>query len=114
MKKMDKKVDNALRGALTEVCELAIDEVSGFEWLTHFSNYRDFPASLLVVCVFSTKDELVNAQNTQQDDYLRELIHDKLSAANIQIKDIRQHVKFDTEEACEKEHAGKWNERFRR
>lgn len=113
MKKADKKIENCTRQVLTEVCEVALDEVTGFKWITHFANYSYFPDSLSVVCVFDTNNELSNACGAHQDDFLRNLIKEKLSTADIQIKDIRQHVNFDTEEACENENGGKWHERFR-
>jgi hypothetical protein len=113
MKKSDKKIENTLRKALTEVCEIALDEVAGFKWITHFVNYNDFPNSLSVVCVFDTNNDLSNTLSSHKDDYLRGLIKEKLDSANIQIRDIRQLVSFDTEEACSTEHAGKWHERFK-
>jgi hypothetical protein len=113
MKKSAKKIDNAVREALTDVCEVALDEVTGFKWITHFANYSSFPGSLSVVCVFDTNNDLSSALNTLKDDYLCNLIKEKLSAADIHIKDMKQHVSFDTEEACENENGGKWHERFR-
>jgi hypothetical protein len=112
MKKTDKKTDNTVREALTKVCELALDDVPGFKWLTHFVNYRNFPSSLSVVCVFDTNDDLSSALNTHKDDYLRKLIQTELSAVGIYIRDMKQHVSFDTEEACDNENGGKWHERF--
>ncbi|MEH6585796.1 MAG: hypothetical protein V7720_04515 [Halioglobus sp.] len=112
MKKSHKKMDNAVRIALTDVCEEALVEVTGFQWLTHFADYSSFPSSLSVVCVFDTDNDLACALNCLNDDYLRDLIKEKLSAANIEIRDIRQHVSFDTEEACKRQNGGKWHERF--
>jgi hypothetical protein len=112
MKKTDKKLDNSLRKALIEVCEVALDEVPGFTWLTHLVSYTHFPSSLLVVCVFDTNDTLSLSCAAHKDDVLRSLIHESLAAAGVTLKDIRQHVHFDTEEACQNEHAGKWNVRF--
>ncbi|WP_372743413.1 Fis family transcriptional regulator [Neptunomonas sp.] len=101
MKKTDKKIENAIRIALTEVCDVALDEVPGFKWITHFVNYDAFPSSLVVVCVFATKSDLSSALSTHHDDFLRTLITNKLSAANIQCKDSRQYVRFDSEETWE-------------
>lgn len=112
MKKSDKKMDNAVRIALTNVCEVALVEVSGFQWITHFANYSSFPNSLSVVCVFDTNEDLSIALKTRQDDYLRNLIKEKLGAASIDIRDIKRHVSFDTEEACKKDNDGKWHQRF--
>ncbi len=113
MKKADKKIENSARKALIEVCELALDEVAGFKWITHFANYSSFPSSLSVVCVFDTNSDLSNAYDAHKDDFLRNLIKEKLSTVGIHIKNIRQHVNFDTEEACENENGGKWHERFK-
>ena len=113
MKKTDKKIENSLREALTEVCEVGLDDVAGFKWITHFANYSNFPGSLLVVCIFDTNNDLSNAYKAHSDDFLRSLIKEKLSAADIHIKDLRQQVNFDTEEACEIENGGKWHERFK-
>ena len=113
MKKSDKKIENTVRKALTEVCEVALAEVAGFKWLTHFVNYSDFPDSLSVVCVFDTNAELSNALAEHKDDFLRRLIEQALAAANIHITDMRQRLSFDTEENCQNENAGKWQSRFR-
>lgn len=113
MKKSDKKIENSVRGALTEVCEAALDEVAGFKWITHLVNYSSFPGSLSIVCVFDTNNDLSSALAAHRDDYLRSLIKEKLGAADIPIKDISQHVNFDTEEACKNENGGKWHERLR-
>ena len=113
MKKTDKKIDNSVRDALTEVCEIALNEVTGFEWITHFINYNHFPESLLVVCIFDTNNDLSNVLSTHKDDYLHKLIKEKLSAVGIHIKNIRRQVSFDTEEACKNENRGKWPERFK-
>ena len=113
MKKSDKKIENSIREALTAVCELALEDVAGFKWITHFVNYNDFPDSLSVVCVFDTDDALACVVSTHQDDYLRTLIREKLDAAGIPIASMRQQVSFDTEEACNNQHDGKWHLRFR-
>ena len=112
MKKSDKKIDNALREALTNVCEAALGSVDGFVWLTHLVNYNVFPNSFKVVCVFETDEALSKAIEAKQDDYFYTLISDELNAANIKVNKLRQQVSFDTEEACERSHAGKWNERL--
>lgn len=113
MTKTDKKHDKAIRNALTEVCDIALDEVPGFKWLTHKVNYSCFPDSLVVICIFDTKSELASALLAQQDDFLRSVIREKLSAADISIKDMARQVSFDTEEACALEQGGRWQERLR-
>jgi hypothetical protein len=114
MKKSDKKIDNALREALTHVCETALESVDGFVWLTHLVNYNAFPNSLKIICVFETDLALVSAYDAKQDDYLCSLINNELSDVNIKLNKLRQQVSFDTEEACERSHAGKWSERLKK
>jgi len=113
MTKTDKKTDKSVRLALTAVCEIALHEVVGFKWLTHFANYRQFPDSLSIVCVFDTDANLSSALSNHKDDYIVSLIEEKLISPAISIENMRQHVSFDSEEACALENAGKWAERFR-
>ena len=108
MRKTDKKIENALRGALTDACDIALEKHEGFMWLTHFANYQNFSDSLSIVCIFDTNEKLSKAN----DEGLRVIIKDKLASIDINIKDIRKNVSFDTEENCEKENNGKWHERF--
>ncbi|WDE08893.1 Fis family transcriptional regulator [Thalassomonas viridans] len=112
MKKTDKKTDKMLREALTRVCETALEQVPGFQWLTHFVNYRAFPESLSVVCVFDSNSEFNDAKSAQQDIYLMQLIEKELASAGIRLPDIRRRVLFDTEENCRRENNGKWQHRF--
>ncbi|MFT7299907.1 MAG: hypothetical protein ACI89Z_000359 [Porticoccus sp.] len=113
MRKIDKKIENSLRLSLTEVCEAALENINGFRWLTHFANYDNFPSSLSIVCVFNTNSDLADTRSSNKDDYLRDLIKQKLENEKIKVRDIRQHVSFDTEENCGGEHRGNWQERFR-
>jgi hypothetical protein len=109
MRKTDKKIENALRRVLTEVCDMALETQEGFMWLTHFVNYHNFPSSLSIVCVFATNEQLTKANRAE----LRAIIKEKLMSIDIKIKDIHQHISFDSEENCEKENNGKWHERFK-
>lgn len=113
MKKTDKKNEKAISEALTEACHIALNQVVGFQWLTHRVNYSRLPDSLSVVCIFDTNSELASAFLAKQDDFLRSLIREKLSAVGIPIKDMARQVSFDTEEACALEHGGKWQQRLR-
>lgn len=78
MRKSDKKIDNNIRKTLTNVCEIALEQVDGFKWLTHFVNYDNFPESLAIVCVFDTKSDLAKARVTKHDEFLISLIVDSL------------------------------------
>ena len=111
MRKTDKKLENTLIGALTEVCEAALEEFDGFQWLTHFANYSYFPGSLTIVCIFDTNENLSKMYQKYKGDKFRDMIKSKLKSVDIEVEDIRTHVNFDTEEDCKKENDGKWHER---
>ncbi len=103
MRKTDKKIDNTIRKALKEVCELALGKVEGFKWLTHFSNYDSFPKSLLIVCVFETNEQLDKARCSKMDDYLSKLIAAKLSDIDVKLYNIQKQVRFVTQANCKRE-----------
>lgn len=109
MRRSDKKIDSSLVKVLTEVCEIAKKEYDGFEWITHFANYNNFPSSLSVVCIYDTNQQL---EKTDVNG-LYTLINEKLLSIGIRFKDIRRHVSFDTEENCNEKNNGQWNERFK-
>lgn len=112
MKKSDKKTENTIRESLTEVCEMALENVSGFKWLTHCVNYNNFPDSLSIVCVFQSNDELLLARKNHMDNYLYKIIRETLERSDIKIPDIKKRILFDTEENCLIENNGNWNERL--
>ena len=103
-KKADQKTDQAIIKALTDVCDIAQIESEGFKWLTHTVNYNNFPASLIVLCVYNTNLDLALADK----DQMHALIKQHLDAIGIQLKDIQKHVRFDTEEARTACKQGKW------
>lgn len=109
MRKTDKKTDNALIDALTEVCVIAQKNYDGFSWITHFANYKNFPDSLSVVCIYDTNEQLRKADVKG----LCMLINKTLMSIGIHIKDVKRHISFDTEENCTSENNGNWNQRFR-
>jgi hypothetical protein len=113
MRKSDKKMDNQLRLVLTDVCEAALKEIDGFQWLTHLVNYSRFPQSLKVVCVFDTNENLNTFMSNSGENALASLIQIKLSEVDVNIKAMTAHIAYDTEENCELEHQGKWAERLR-
>ena len=98
MKKSDKKIENKLRITLTKVCEIALNEVEGFQWLTHLVDYNNFPDSLSIICVFDTNETLVHAQSSNKTDYLKNLIEHELVSAGFKVRNTNSLVKFDTEE----------------
>ena len=108
MRKTDKKIDNQLRLVLTDVCEIALKDIDGFRWLTHLINYTNFPKSLRVICVFNTEDNLKSFIQSSKNKELNSLIQSRLQDVNIKFKNIGEHISYDTDEACKKEHDGNW------
>jgi hypothetical protein len=112
MRKIDRKIDNQLRLVLTDVCEITLKEINGFQWLTHLVNYSNFPNSLKVVCVFDTNENLSCFMSKDSKKELTSLLKVKLHEADVKVKNVTDHILYDTEENCEKEHNGKWADRL--
>ncbi|WP_037048769.1 hypothetical protein, partial [Psychromonas sp. SP041] len=94
MRKSDKKIENKLRVALTEVCDFALDNISGYQWISHTVNYDVFPASLQVTCTFSSQQAIDDLKQSQQDLVLKKEITKTLSAVGIKIVDMNKQVTF--------------------
>lgn len=113
MRKTDKKIDNQLRLVLTDVCEIMLKENHGFKWLTHMVDYSSFPKSLKVICVFDTNENLSCFIAKDSEKNLNSLIQMKLDEVGVKVKNVTNHIFYDTEENCEKEHNGKWAVRLK-
>ena len=85
MRKTDRKLENTLIAALTKVCEAALEEFDGFQWLTHFANYSDFPDSLTIVCVFDTNENLGRMYQKDNGDAFRNMVISELKSVNIKV-----------------------------
>jgi len=112
MRKSDKKIENKLREVLTDVCEIALKEFTGFEWVTHLVNYNNFPSSLKIICIFDTNDNLTLFKESNNHRKLGTLIQTKLFEIDINLKSINNHFSYDTEENCQKSNSGKWADRL--
>ena len=112
LSKTSQKIDNNVCKALTLACELSLHEVTGFVWLTHRANYTNFPASLVITCVFNTNAEVEAMKALQQDEILRASIQKHLLKVGVVVKNIKNSVHFDSEEACQKQHGGQWTDRL--
>lgn len=108
MKKSDKILERNLIKALTSACEIAKTRHPGFEWLTHFADYRNFPDSLQVICVFDNNASLADTDRQAISD----LIQQHLQEMGLYIRHISKHVGFDSEENCLNEHDGNWRHRL--
>jgi len=111
MRKTDKKLEKQLREQLTYVCEHALKQVVGFQWLTHKVNYADFPKSLQVVCVFDSNENLMR-YTASESQLLNHEIAAVLRALNVNVKAVKDLIAFDTEERCNYEHEGNWAKRL--
>ncbi|MEE9338130.1 MAG: hypothetical protein V3U87_08625 [Methylococcaceae bacterium] len=96
MKKTDKKREKSIVQGLTRDCEIAKNEVSGFEWLTHTIDYDNFPISLMVHCIFTSDESIRQVIGSGQDEAIFKLICDELVLIYINFKDISNRVTFDT------------------
>lgn len=109
--KTQKKIDGAIVRVLNNVCEASLDDVEGFCWLTHHADYTNFPASLLVTCVFDNTDTMAV---TDGQIMLKKRIQAGLLTVGVKFKSINQQVVFDCESACEEQDHGDWNARLAR
>lgn len=110
--KTEKKIDNTICVTLTGVCEQTLGHLDGFVWLTHQANYTNFPASLLVTCVFETEAQLHAAQASGAAARLQRLIQARLLKVGVRFKTLGQQVRFDSEEACTARDGGDWAARL--
>ncbi|MBL1259049.1 MAG: Fis family transcriptional regulator [Thiotrichaceae bacterium] len=112
MRKTDKKIDNQLSLALTRVCDSALEQIDGFQWLTHMVDYSNCPKSLKVVCIFDTNDNLSDFMASGGHHELTSLIRARLHGVVADVKNMADHILYDTEEDCAKYHNGKWTDRL--
>lgn len=110
--KTNQKIDNNICKALTIACESSLHDIPGFIWLTHRANYTNFPASLVITCVFNTGADIEKMKAQQQDELLRLTIQQQLVKVGVVVKNIKQSVHFDSEEACQQQHSGEWDTRL--
>jgi len=113
LNKTTKKIDDNVCKALTIVCEQAKNEIDGFIWLTHRANYTNFPASLVITCVFDLDLEIIALKENDLDEKLTTDIQKQLLKVGIVLKNVRQNVNFDSEESCLREHQGQWANRLK-
>ncbi len=112
MKKTNKKLDQQICKALTIACENIKAEVNGFVWLTHFVDYKQFPDSLSIVCIFDTNTDLLNAGDETKDRHISGLIYSELEKIQISLKRDSNTIYYDTEQTCSAENNGNWQQRF--
>jgi hypothetical protein len=96
--KTQKKIDNNIRLALTDSCEQFLEGIAGFQWLTHQADYANFPASLLITCVFDTNKSQQQAFQNGNSSRMQNLIQAKLLKAGVKLKSPKQQIIFENEE----------------
>ena len=106
--KTNQKLDDNICKALTIACESSLHDIAGFSWLTHRVSYTNFPGSLVITCVFNTDEDIEAMLALKQDEILRTTIQKQLLKVGVVVKNIKQCVRFDSEEACEHQHGGQW------
>jgi len=92
MRKTDKKIDNAIRQALTDVCDFALEQIAGYQWITHQVNYDAFPDSLQITCAFISQSSIDELKQTQQDKVLKKAITEQLARLNIKLKQVDKQI----------------------
>ena len=114
LSKTQKKTDTNISKALTSVCENSLEAIPGFEWLTHTADYKNFPASLIVTCVFSTDDQVNTVTSNETLAQIRKQIYTALFSIGVRFNALDQQVLLDSEERCQAEDSGAWDERLAR
>lgn len=94
MRKSDKKIDNKLRKALTEICDFALQHSDGYQWITHSVNFQQFPESLIITCIFSDQQ---SADHAEQQGTLFSMIQQKLQDASVDLKQSTKQIRFESE-----------------
>jgi hypothetical protein len=111
--KTTQKLDSNICKALTIACENSLHKIEGFCWLTHRANYTNFPASLIVTCVFNTEHDIEIMKSNDLAKGFKQDIQTQLLKIGVIIKNINQNIHFDSEEACAIHHNGQWDIRLK-
>ncbi|TBW49373.1 hypothetical protein EZI54_19805 [Marinobacter halodurans] len=107
------RVERRLIAALTRACEDAKPLLPGFTWLTHEVDYQRFPERLMITWVFDTDANLARALKSDDWPWIHDLTAEALADAGIAVDDITCHVDLDSEQACQRTHAGNWERRLK-
>ncbi|MDZ7923772.1 MAG: Fis family transcriptional regulator [Marinagarivorans sp.] len=112
LSKTQKKIDTQLCKTLQDCCENHLKNLEGFTWITHQADYANFPASLLISCIFTTDANINTVQDSDSALVIKQHIQQKLLKSGVRLKDVRHQIRFDSEEACERDHGGNWTTRL--
>lgn len=112
LSKTQKKTDNNICRALTQVCENDLKTIDGFSWVTHQANYSNFPASLIVTCVFDSDEKKETAEKNRVT--IQQIIQNKLLKIGVRLVNAAIQIRFDSEESCKRADEGSWQKRLER
>ncbi|WOT06611.1 Fis family transcriptional regulator [Shewanella youngdeokensis] len=96
MRKSDKKINNAIRISLTEVCEHFKGNVLGFMWLTHKVDFAKVNLSLQVTFMFATNESLWAAKREKHTDKMTALTVKLLAEHDIHMVNAVKQCRFET------------------
>lgn len=94
MRKTDKKIENKLRNALIEVCDFSLENIKGYQWITHKVNFNAFPDSLYIECAFVSQQAIEDLSKSKQGKLLNQIIIQKLTNAGIILKKAEKQINY--------------------
>lgn len=93
--KTDKKIDNAIRIALTSICESAKSEISGFKWLSHQVNFAKVNQTLTIRFMFDSHEDLNKARAEGLISKLIVSTEQELALDNIVLANAMKQCRFE-------------------
>lgn len=111
-KRNQAQIERRLVKHLTDACETAKGQIPGFVWLTHSVDFEAFPASLKVVWVFDNQVNKDFALADGEARFMVELTTRALADANINVRQVANHVFYDSEDECQRACGGDWVKRL--
>jgi len=107
------RIERRLISTLTDACETAKAEIPGFTWLTHTADLNALADTLRITWVFET---LADRQAAEAGAKARivELTTIALREADIDLALSARNLHLDSEEECQRSHAGDWGKRLAR
>ncbi|MQT58616.1 hypothetical protein ACJJU9_10180 [Pseudomonas helleri] len=111
-KRNQAQIERRLVKHLTAACESAKGQIPGFVWLTHSVDFEAFPASLKVVWVFDNQVNKDFALADGEARFMVELTTRALLDANINVRQVANHVFYDSEDECQRACGGDWVKRL--
>lgn len=112
LKRKHSGIERELVRALTNACETAKGEISGFQWLTHQVDYTLFPQSLVVTWVFDNDTNMAAASVAPGKARVVELTLAAFADIGISVTGGAAHVRLDSQQRCDTLHGGDWEARL--